>query len=128
MFNVQITIRSIILRGVKMADIAKVIGARIKIYRNRAGYSQEELTERAGLHNTYIGQLERGEKNATLESIEKVSRALQIPLEILMEKIVLADACNEIPSKFYDLVNPLQISEQKFLYELLEQIIKYKKI
>lgn len=111
-----------------MADIAKVIGERIKIYRNRAGYSQEELAEKAGLHNTYIGQLERGEKNATLESIEKVSRALQIPLEILMEKIVLVDACNEIPAKFYDLVNPLKISEQKFLYNLLEQIIKYKKI
>lgn len=110
-----------------MADIAKVIGERIRIYRNRAGYSQEELAEKAGLHNTYIGQLERGEKNATLESIEKVSRALKIPLEILTEKIVLEDARNEFPTKFYDLVNPLQPSEQKFLYDLLKQIIKYKK-
>lgn len=111
-----------------MADIAKVVGERIRVYRNRAGYSQEELAEKAGLHNTYIGQLERGEKNATLESIEKVSRALEIPLEILMEKIVLVDAQNELPAKFYDLVNPLQASEQKFLYSLLEQIIKYKRI
>ncbi len=111
-----------------MADIAKIIGKRIKIYRNKAGYSQEELAEKAGLHNTYIGQLERGEKNATLESIEKISRALEVPLEILTEKIVLVDVCDKLPAKFYDLVNPLKKSEQKFLYNLLEQVIKYKKL
>lgn len=111
-----------------MADISKIIGERIRIYRNKAGFSQEELAEKAGLHSTYIGQLERGEKNATLESIEKVSRALKLPLEVLMEKIVLSDTRNEVPAKFYDLVNSLQVSEQKFLYDLLERIIRYKKL
>ena len=67
------------------------IGSRIRSARKSAGMSQEELAEKAGLHNTYIGQLERGEKNATLESIEKVSRALEIPLEI----VVPCRACHE---------------------------------
>lgn len=108
-----------------MANISNIIGERIKTYRNRAGYSQEELAERAGVHSTYIGQLERGEKNATLESIEKVTRALNIPLEILTEKIVLGDTTNEIPNKFYDLISPLNVKEQEYLYKIVKEIVKY---
>ena len=53
-----------------MSDIAKIIGQRIRNYRTQKGLSQEKLAELAGCHPTYIGQLERGEKNATLESVE----------------------------------------------------------
>lgn len=56
-----------------MSDIAKIIGQRIRNYRTQKGLSQEKLAELAGCHPTYIGQLERGEKNATLESVEKIS-------------------------------------------------------
>ena len=53
-----------------MSEIAKSVGQRIRNYRTRQGLSQEKLAEMSGCHPTYIGQLERGEKNATLESIE----------------------------------------------------------
>ena len=46
--------------------------------------SQEELAERAGVHRTYIGMIERAEKNITLENIEKIAKALEIPLGDLM--------------------------------------------
>lgn len=52
-------------------SIAKIIGDRIRAYRNQKGWSQEYLAEKADVHHTYIGQLERGEKNATIESISK---------------------------------------------------------
>ena len=42
--------------------------------------SQEELTSRAGVHRTYIGMIERAEKNITLENIEKIATALKITL------------------------------------------------
>lgn len=42
--------------------------------------SQEELANLAGLHRTYIGMIERGEKNITLMNIEKISRALNCPI------------------------------------------------
>ena len=58
-----------------MSDIAKIIGQRIRNYRTQKGLSQEKLAELAGCHPTYIGQLERGEKNATLESVEKIAKA-----------------------------------------------------
>ena len=51
-------------------------GARVRSERIRLGLSQEDLANRAGVHRTYIGMLERAEKNVTLENIEKVSKAL----------------------------------------------------
>jgi transcriptional regulator with XRE-family HTH domain len=78
-----------------MAEIAKIIGERIRAYRTKAGLSQENLAERAGRHSTYIGQLERGEKNATLESIEKVARALDVSFETLFMHIISGLAQNE---------------------------------
>ena len=61
-----------------MSEIAKIIGQRIRNYRTQKGFSQEKLAELSGCHPTYIGQLERGEKNATLESVERISSALDI--------------------------------------------------
>ena len=54
-----------------MSEIAKSIGQRIRNYRTKQGLSQEKLAELSGCHPTYIGQLERGEKNATLRSEER---------------------------------------------------------
>lgn len=55
-----------------MSEIAKIIGQRVRNYRNEEGLSQEKLTELSGCHLAYIGQVERGEKNETLESIGKL--------------------------------------------------------
>jgi len=56
-------------------------GAQIKKMRNEANISQEELAHRAGLHRTYIGMIERAEKNITLINIEKLSLALNVALK-----------------------------------------------
>ncbi len=63
-----------------MSDLTINIGEKIRHYRKERGFSQEELAYRASLHNTYIGQLERGEKNLTVESLAKVCAALDITL------------------------------------------------
>lgn len=46
--------------------------------------SQEKFAELAELHRTYIGMIERGEKNITLENIEKIAKALEISIDKLM--------------------------------------------
>jgi transcriptional regulator with XRE-family HTH domain len=51
-------------------------GKRVKALRKQMGWSQEELAERANVHRTYVGMIERAEKNITLANIEKVARAL----------------------------------------------------
>ena len=64
-------------------------------------YSQERVAELSGCHSTYIGQVERGEKNATLESVARISTALNIPLAKLFDKIE-GNSQNDIPSKCYE--------------------------
>jgi len=48
------------------------------------GLSQEELAERAGLHRTYVGSVERGERNIAIDNMEKVAIALGVPLTSLL--------------------------------------------
>ena len=55
-------------------------GSAVREQRKKQGISQEELAERAGVHRTYIGMIERAEKNITLLNIEKVANALKIPI------------------------------------------------
>lgn len=50
----------------------------VRRYRQQAGYSQEELAGRAGIHRTYIGGIERGERNPTLTMIHRLSKALGV--------------------------------------------------
>lgn len=63
-----------------MRDIRRDFGARIRQLRNDRGWSQEELADRAGLHRTYIGSVERGEQNLSLVNIERLAATLSVSL------------------------------------------------
>jgi transcriptional regulator with XRE-family HTH domain len=59
-------------------------GDKVREERHKKGLSQEELAARAGVHRTYIGMIERAEKNITLSNIEKIAKALGIkPSELI---------------------------------------------
>lgn len=64
----------------------------VKRWRNHRGLTQEELAERADLHRTYISDVERGARNLSLESIDKLARALGISLPILFSPTELPGA------------------------------------
>ncbi len=56
----------------------------VRLYRARTGCSQEELAVRAGIHRTYIGGIERGERNPTLTMIHRLAKALGVsPSQLL---------------------------------------------
>jgi len=63
-----------------MQDIRKRFGDRVRGLRNDRGWSQEELADRAGLHRTYIGSVERGEQNLSLVNIERLAATLGVSL------------------------------------------------
>jgi transcriptional regulator with XRE-family HTH domain len=67
-------------------NILNVFGENVRKYRLRLKISQEELASRANLHRTYIGMLERAEKNITLVNIEKIANALQVKIDDLIKK------------------------------------------
>ncbi|MGN0317948.1 MAG: helix-turn-helix domain-containing protein [Lachnospira sp.] len=109
-----------------MSEISKIIGQRIRNYRTQQKLSQEKLAELSGCHPTYIGQIERGEKNATLESIEKIASALNISLSQLFEKLGNEESTDDIPLKCYDFLSAKTKSEQEHLYRLLLEMDEYK--
>ena len=112
-----------------MSEIAKSIGKRIRNYRNNLGLSQEKLAELSGCHPTYIGQIERGEKNATLESIDKISAALNIPLSKLFEKLSgTEDSQRSIPLECYEFISSKSPQEQEAIYRIILEIDKYKEL
>jgi transcriptional regulator with XRE-family HTH domain len=65
------------------------IGKRIRLERERLGYTQEQLAEKAGFHRTYVGMVERGEQNITLESCTRFADALGVGFYELMHDILL---------------------------------------
>jgi len=65
-------------------DVRKPFGISVRAWRSRRGISQEELAGRAGLHRTYICDVERGARNVTLQSIEKLAGALEISASTLL--------------------------------------------
>jgi len=64
-------------------DAKSLFASAVKTWRGRLGISQEELAGRAGLHRTYVSDIERGARNLSLESIEKLAHALEISVSTL---------------------------------------------
>ena len=110
-----------------MGDMKMIFGERIRKRRNQAGLTQEQLAEKAGMHPTYIGQLERGEKNATLESAAKIAIGLGITMSGLFEHLDAGeDRTHSIASECYALVDSLDAAEQGRMLGIIKQIIDYK--
>ena len=68
------------------ADLKILLGNAIKRTRSTLGISQEELAARAGLHRTYVSDVERGVRNPSLDSVQKLAGALELSLPMLFEK------------------------------------------
>lgn len=68
-----------------MVDIKKRFGDKLRQLRKQKNISQEELAFKAGLHRTYISDIERGARNVSLENIEKIAIALGASAKDLLE-------------------------------------------
>ncbi len=64
--------------------ILKIFGDKVRSIRMQKGMSQEQLAALANMHRTYIGMIERAEKNITLINIEKIAKALEINIKELI--------------------------------------------
>jgi transcriptional regulator with XRE-family HTH domain len=64
-------------------EILVAFGDKVRELRKEKGISQEDLSYKADLHRTYIGMIERAEKNLTLTNIEKIAKALDIDIKSL---------------------------------------------
>lgn len=68
-----------------MSDLRKLVGARIRLLRKKKSLSQFDLATRSGLQDTYIGGVERGARNISLDTFEKIINALEVePFEAFL--------------------------------------------
>lgn len=79
-----------------VSDIKALLGIAIKTERFGLGISQEELADRAGLHRTYVSDVERGARNPSIGSVEKLARALQISVSRLFEQATGANGAKQL--------------------------------
>lgn len=68
-------------------EILKKFGEKVRKERLKKGFSQEQLADLAGVHRTYIGMIERAEKNITLENIGKLAKALDSKISEMFKEL-----------------------------------------
>lgn len=70
-----------------MTTIQEQFGSRVRDLRRKRGWTQERLAEAAGRHWTYIGGIERGERNITLQVVADIARALDVEIGDLFREL-----------------------------------------
>ena len=88
-----------------VTHVRKFLGQRLRALRKQRGLSQERLGERASLSGKFIGEVERGEKSISLDSLYRVSVALEIPLRDLTDVRERHAAPSEEAEKIFALVS-----------------------
>jgi len=68
----------------KTTNILKRFGDKVKTLRLEKGWSQQELASRSDLHRTYIGSIERHERNVSLLNVERIAKALKVKTKDLL--------------------------------------------
>lgn len=107
-----------------MLDVAAKLGERVRRLRKAKGLSQERLAELAGLHTNYVGQVERGEKNLTLDTLQKIVSGLDITLEELfryVDPMKKKDAIGLI----VELLAERPIQDQQMALKVLKTVLEW---
>lgn len=112
-----------------MSELIKLIGEQIRNIRKEKGMTQEALANECGFQYSYISDIERGERNISIETLEKIIGALDvIPAEIF--NFTHATTDNEVIEKrmviesIRALLNGRNVEEVKFIYRVANDFVK----
>ena len=105
-----------------MEDIKLFLGKRIRDLRKQRGLSQEELGWKSDLHYTYIGAVERGEKNCSISTLEKIAKGLEISIKDFFDTPYRETDINKLKKEIDNKINSLSPKELITLKEILKFI------
>lgn len=109
-------------------EVLKLVGARIRALRKERGYSQEALGEKGGFHFSYIGQIERGEKNVSLVNLAKIAESLDVNLiqlfAYLDEDMELTTQETEL-KEILEILSKLTPEKLKLSKKLINDILEF---
>ncbi|MFB5269117.1 helix-turn-helix domain-containing protein [Paenibacillus enshidis] len=111
-----------------MSEFLYAVGNRIRALRKQRGWTQEQLAEKANLHYSYLSSMERGERNVTIESLEKIILALEInPMQIFnfADTNVLEERADKEATlqAIYALLQDRNTDEVKMVYRVLKDML-----
>lgn len=110
-----------------MEKFQKLLGARLRNFRVIKGYSIEELSHKAGLHPAHLGKIERGERNFTINTLNKIVEALEVSYVLLFDfEQELPPSKNPFIEKTLSYLYTMTTEEQKHIYKTV-QLLSYKK-
>lgn len=107
----------------------KLIGERLRYLRKRNNLTQEELAEKAGLNSSYIGSVERGDRNISIETLEKLIHGLNVtPAEMFQLHEIDVLSSNLEDSHLLEIVNSLlynrTLEEKKLIYRIIKDVLE----
>ncbi|MDA8130398.1 MAG: helix-turn-helix domain-containing protein [Elusimicrobia bacterium] len=105
-------------------DIYITLGCSVRAHRKRLAWSQEELGERAGLHPSYIGQIERGTKKISIATLEKLARALKVKIADLLQERPPSISPSTWEKRIMGIVKDRPKDQQKRTYLILREALR----
>lgn len=103
-----------------MSNVAKQLGERIRLLRNAKHMSQEELSFKAGISPAHLGQIERATKNPTIDTIAKISVALEVTVsELFTADLLPSYPTNSTVEKINAHLNRMNEDEQKDILRIV---------
>ncbi|MBI5745286.1 MAG: helix-turn-helix transcriptional regulator [Elusimicrobia bacterium] len=105
-------------------DIYSALGTAVRAYRKNLAWSQEELGERAGLHPSYIGQIERGTKKISLATLQKLAGALRVKLADLLQEKPPAASPSSWEKKILGIIKDRPEEQQKKTFMILREALR----
>jgi transcriptional regulator with XRE-family HTH domain len=116
-----------------LSQLTRYVGKKVKDYRIAAKYSQEQLGEKVGFSQSYVGKIERGEVNLSLETLAKLSTALRKePMDFFIfsrkKTFTDEDDKNEFLERIIRQLYDKDIEEIKVVERILQQVFKLKEL
>ncbi|ASR48749.1 helix-turn-helix domain-containing protein [Paenibacillus kribbensis] len=96
-----------------MSELLELVGTRIRDIRKSQGLSQEALAEKAGFNSSYIGFIERAERNISLKNLEKIAKALNVSVNQLLTYVKENDELTEEDLNIKNILSLLRTREAK---------------
>ena len=107
-----------------MENAKILMGRRIRYLRNLQGMTQEQLGTIANLSYKYLGSIERGEKNPSIDNLEKIAEALKVELHELFLFEHETDDIKELKKKIDEMLKGMGKKEYGTIYRLIKAILK----
>ncbi len=105
---------------------SRMIGKRIRFYRESRKWTQEEFAEKVGLSLTYVGMVERGDKIPKLETFIRIANVLQVSADMLLAD-VLSTGYSVKSSEMTDKIEKLSQEDRERIYDVVETMIQHAK-